>query len=535
LTAIGGVIFALLPLCFAYATLRHRLFDIRVIIRLGLQYALARGLILALVPIAVLILIGDLLLHGDQPLHRIVAQRGWTYGAFAAVITVIYANRARWMTALDRRFFRERYAAQQILRDVVQDISGAADFRTASAKVVNRVNSALHPVMVAVLSKPRGASAFGPVTALPATHTVPALAAGSAITQIVRALGRPVSFGSSGLREVPPDQQRWLTEAGVELVVPMVSDASRDEAVLVLGPRRSEEPYSKEDVDLLAAVGASLGLLIGRSETSESDTMVVTGPAPALRISNRYRIERPIGEGGMGLVFAAVDETLDRPVAIKVIKDPHLLGTDGLARFQREARTAASLSHPHIVTIHDYGVDDTGSPYLVMELLEGRSLRSAIVKEGRITVSRALAILAGLSSAVDAAHAKGVIHRDLKPENVFLAGDTHPKILDYGIAKAMRATPTHATTAGVLGTLAYMAPEQAAGGAASPAWDYWALSVMAYEMLTGRHPFGGGLPISAAAPIRTLAGDLDEQIAATIDQALTLDVSKRASALRLLS
>lgn len=535
LMAIGGLIFALLPLCFAYATLRHRLFDIRVIIRLGLQYALARGFILALIPIAVLALVIDLGRHGDQTLQQILADRGWTYGMVAAATAVTYFNRDRWMTALDRRFFRERYASQQILRDVVQDVSSAGDFKTAAGKVVNRVNSALHPVMVAVLSKPRVATAFSTVTALPATQTVPALASGSAITQIVRALGRPVSFGSTGLRDVPADQQKWLTESSVELVVPITTDPSRDEAMLVLGPRRSEEPYSNEDVDLLAAVAASLGLLIGRS-TSESATITVTGPGAPPKISNRYRIERPIGEGGMGMVYAAVDETLDRRVAIKVIKDPHLLGTDGLARFQKEARTAASLSHPHIVTIHDYGVDDAGSPYLVMELLDGHSLRAAIVKDGRMTASRAVAILGALWSAVDAAHAKGVIHRDLKPENVFLVGNTtHAKILDYGIAKAITSTTTHATTGGVLGTLAYMAPEQAAGGAASPAWDHWALSVIAYEMLTGRHPFGGGLPISAAVPIRTLAPDLDEQIAATIDQSLMLDASNRASAFRPLS
>ena len=537
-TTIGGVTFALLPLCFAYATLRQRLFDIRVIIRLGLQYALARGVVVALIPVAIALLVADLLRHGDRPLQQILAERGWTYGIFAAAILVIYVNRTRMMTALDRRFFRERYAAQQILRDVVQDVSGAGDFKTAATRVVNRVDSALHPMMVAVLTRPRWSPAFGAVAALPATHAVPQLLSSSPITQVVRALGRPVSFGSTGLRDVPADQQRWLTESSVELVVPIATSPAeraseaiaqaRDEALLVLGPRRSEEPYSNEDRDLLASVAASLGLLIGRStQLTDSDTMAVTGPSPMPKIGNRYRIERPIGEGGMGLVFAAVDETLDRPVAIKVIKDQHLLGSDGLARFQREARTAASLTHPHIVTIHDYGVDDSGAPFLVMELLSGTSLRAAIVKEGRLSAARAFAILNGLWSAVDAAHAKGVIHRDLKPENVFLAGPTHAKILDYGIAKAIAANPTHATTGGVLGTLAYMAPEQASGGAAAPAWDHWALWVIAYEMLTGRHPFGGGLPITTAAPIRTLVPDLDDRIAGVIDQSLALDPTKR--------
>jgi hypothetical protein len=525
----GALIFCALPLAFAYSILRHRLFDLRVIIRMGLQYALARGAVLALIPIAIGFLILDLIRQGDRPLLQVVVDGAWIYGLFAAVIALVAFNRDRWMTTIDRRFFRERYASQQILHEVVQDVSSAGDLQSAAARVVNRVNSALHPLMVTVMMKPRSSASFAAITAMPATHAVPPLPASSPITQIVRALGRPVAFGSSGLHEVPPHQQRWLTEAGAELVVPIATDPSRDEAMLVLGPRRSEEPYSKEDVELLRAVGASLGLLIGRSTgTGQSETVAVTGPAPLPKISNRYRIERLIGQGGMGMVFAAVDETLDRPVAIKVVKDQQLLGTDGLARFQREARTAASLSHPHIVTIHDYGVDDTGSPYLVMELLDGQSLRTVIEKEGRLAISRTLAILGGVSSAVDAAHAKGVIHRDLKPENVFIVGDTtHAKILDYGIAKAITSTTTPSTTGGVMGTLAYMAPEQASGGTASPAWDHWALSVIAYEMLTGRHPFGGGLPISAAVPIRMLVPDLDEKIATTIDQSLILDPAHR--------
>jgi serine/threonine-protein kinase len=208
-----------------------------------------------------------------------------------------------------------------------------------------------------------------------------------------------------------------------------------------------------------------------------------------------------------------------------VIKDQHLHG-DGLARFQREARTAASLSHPNIVTVHDFGVDETGSPYLVMELLEGRSLRHAIKSDGRLPPPRALAILNGLASAVDAAHARGVIHRDLKPENVFLTGDTHAKILDYGIAKAMQSPATFATP-GVLGTLAYMAPEQAAGGEASPAWDVWSLSVMTFEMLTAQHPFGGGLPVARAIPIATLAPELDARMASAIDRALSHTAADR--------
>jgi eukaryotic-like serine/threonine-protein kinase len=151
-----------------------------------------------------------------------------------------------------------------------------------------------------------------------------------------------------------------------------------------------------------------------------------------------------------------------------------------------------------------------------------------------VPLSRALAIISGLASAIDAAHRKGVIHRDLKPENVFLVSDTHAKILDYGIAKAVAATTTFAT-AGIVGTLAYMAPEQAAGGEAAPAWDIWALSIILFELLTARHPFHGGLPVGRAIPVKTLAPALSDALAATIDRALSLSPEQRpASAQALL-
>lgn len=521
---LGGILFAFLPVAFAYATLRHRLFDVRVIVRLGLQYALARGLIAALIPIPLLAMAADIVLHREQPVNAIMAERGWSYALICALIAIVYARRTAWMNALDRRFFRERYAAQQILKDVVDDIGRSDSFEAAAQKVVSRIDSALHPVMTAVMLRPRTATAFSAAARHPDTSRLSSLLSGNAITQVVRALGRPVVFGTQGLRDLPADQQAWLAQSNVEVVVPIAIDASKDEAVLVLGPRRSEEPYSRDDLDLLAAIGASLGLLIGRAPSSEAPTITSISAAP--RLANRYRIERPIGEGGMGVVFAAIDETLGRRVAIKVIKDQHLTGGDGPARFQREARTAASLSHPNIVTVHDFGIDDTGSPYLVMELLEGQSLRTAIQTAGRIPPPKAIAILGGMAAALEAAHAKGVIHRDLKPENVFLVGETHAKILDYGIAKAVQSKTTFATP-GVLGTLAYMAPEQAGGGDASLAWDVWALSVIAYEMLTGQHPFGGGLPVTRAAPIKTLMPELDDRMTAAIDRALSHTVSDR--------
>ena len=273
---------------------------------------------------------------------------------------------------------------------------------------------------------------------------------------------------------------------------------------------------------------------IGRSSPPASAELPTTTGMSPPRLGNRYRLEALIGEGGMGVVYAAIDERLGRPVAVKMVREEQL-GPDGLERFQREARAAASLSHPYIVTVHDFGVDEGGAPYLVMERLYGRSLRNTLVADGRMAPDRALAILQGVASAIDAAHAHGLIHRDLKPENVFLSTDHVTKVLDFGIAKVTGATPTtgFARSSGRLAvTVPYMSPEQMSGARPAPGWDVWSLAVMAYEMLSGVHPFsaaagGSGMPVTRPAPIRSFAPELPTPADAFFDRALSLEPSRR--------
>jgi hypothetical protein len=546
------LMFCALPLSFAYAMLRHRLFDLRIIVRLGLQYALARGMILALVPLAIAALVADVLLHGDQPLRAVLVDRGWTYGVIAALTLFAYSQREQWMAALDRRFFRERYAAQQILREVVEDVGRAPDLDTAAKNVVARIDAAIHPTIAAVMRKPKAADAFVASAVAPATAAIAPLDATSAIATIVRALARPVVIGTELRRDLPAHDQVWLQKTDAEIIVPIVTDSAGDQVVLLLGPRRSEEPYSREDLDLLGAIAASLALLAKRP----SDVTTTSTMAPR-RVVNRYRLEALIGEGGMGVVYAAIDETLGRPVAVKLVREEQLRSGGGLERFQREARLAASLSHPNIVTVHDFGIDESGTPYLVMERLLGRSLRTAMRAERRIPWDRTVSIVQGVASAIEAAHARGMIHRDLKPENVFLTrmlemsrppdaqGSNSnfassnievPKVLDFGIAKTTAATSettSFATASGALvGTIAYMSPEQLAGGKPEPAWDVWALTVIAYEMLSGAHPFGaaagsGGMAIAKAAAIRSSAPDLPKEVEVFFDRALALEPTWR--------
>jgi serine/threonine-protein kinase len=219
----------------------------------------------------------------------------------------------------------------------------------------------------------------------------------------------------------------------------------------------------------------------------------------------------------MGVVYEAFDVELKRQVAVKVIRPELLASADALARFRREARTAARLFHPGVVTVYDFGVADDGRAYLVMELLNGRTLREELRERGRLDPRTVLDILRGVCGAVALAHENGLVHRDLKPENIFLAQSGQrqaAKILDFGLAKPLEpgATVTVAPTlpGAVIGTPAYMSPEQLRGDEPAEGWDVWALAVVAFEMLTGAHLFPlSGHPRSALAGGRNRAPSLD--------------------------
>jgi eukaryotic-like serine/threonine-protein kinase len=224
--------------------------------------------------------------------------------------------------------------------------------------------------------------------------------------------------------------------------------------------------------------------------------------APGTRLGV-YDVLTLIGSGGMGEVYRARDTKLDRDVAIKVLPESLAADPDRIARLSREAKTLAALNHPHIAHIHGFE-DSTGTPALVMELVEGPTLADRIA-QGSIPVDEALAIAKQIAEALEAAHEQGIVHRDLKPANIKLRDDGAVKLLDFGLAKAFESGPAgaasatmsptlsmHATQAGlILGTAAYMSPEQAAGRAVDKRSDLWAFGVVLFEMLTGRQLFSG--------------------------------------------
>jgi len=225
------------------------------------------------------------------------------------------------------------------------------------------------------------------------------------------------------------------------------------------------------------------------------------GPGTRLGV---YEVIAPIGEGGMGQVYRATDTTLGRQVAIKILPDAFAADLERLARFEREARTLASLNHPHIAAI--YGFEKTsGAPALVMELVEGEDLSQRIAR-GAIPMDEALPIAKQIAEALEAAHDQGIVHRDLKPANIKVRPDGTVKVLDFGLARAVEpaalsssgvslsptiTTPAMTQAGMILGTAAYMSPEQAKGRSVDRRADVWAFGAVLYEMLTGKRAFAG--------------------------------------------
>jgi tRNA A-37 threonylcarbamoyl transferase component Bud32 len=540
--AVNGFLFTLYlagPLALAYAVLRHRVFELGIILRRGLQYALARRLLVSAVPVLAAIFLLDLVLHGDQPVLAVFRARGWMYAALATLAAIAYTRRQNWLDALDRRFFREHYDARRLLREVVEEIRLAKTLEQEAPRVVTRIEAALHPEFTALLVREPRETSYRTLAAAPAGKSPPPLRKDSKLLAIMRLLGKPLEVPQteSGWlqQQLPHEETDFLRQARIDLLVPVATDPQSTEAILALGSKRSEEPYSAEDQDLLVAIAASLAILIekppsaagrqdlfeecpqcgvcydsGSTQCSKEGARLVPVILPRL-LEDRYRLERRLGRGGMGTVYEAMDKSLERRVAVKVIREDLVGSQEAAERFRGEARASASFAHPNVVTVHDFGVAGGTRAYLVMEILEGTTLRERLRLESHLSAGQIISIARCVCAALSAAHRRHLVHRDLKPENIFLLSSDSgelAKVLDFGLAKFLSNSTQQQTVdtavGGVVGTPRYMSPEQRRGEEPHHTWDLWALAVVTYEMLTGAYPFEENAPSDWFAPGHTI-------------------------------
>ena len=261
---------------------------------------------------------------------------------------------------------------------------------------------------------------------------------------------------------------------------------------------------------------------------------MISGSVSDEVIADRYELEGLVGTGGMSSVYKARDRLLERRVALKVLHPHHASDEDFVDRFRKEARSVAQLSHPNIVTVIDRG-DDDGRQFIVFEYVEGENLKELVTREGPLPFARALELALQVGRGLAFAHSHGLVHRDVKPQNVLMNGDDQAKVTDFGIARSIDVDVSVTQTGTVLGTSAYIAPEQASGGDITPQTDVYSLGVVLYELLTGEVPFPGESFVAVAmkhinepAPsVLERRPDTPPRLAAAVDRALAKEPGER--------
>jgi hypothetical protein len=536
LTLLGCAVTVVLPVAMAYAILRHRVLGIRVAMRIGVQHLLATNVLRALFLLPFAALIYELISQRDKTISALLFQTAAKWNLLLA-IAVAAGNRYRRQlsTAIDKRFFRDAYNQEGILTALAEFIKQLDSVEEIAALLSVEISKALHPRWLTVLYRQARQSELSVAYASESSPRELHHAEHAGILERLEQRGSSESWRTLR-RTCPPAERPAFDRAGANLLVPIMGTEHRLLGVVVLGEKKSEEPYTAQDRALLKRVGDEVGIvyenlelrgLVRRERQVQTDVLARVArddfnlvkecpscgrcyDASAAACSNdgselslslpvertidgRYRLDRLIGKGGMGAVYEAADLRLNRTVAVKVMTGRLFGDTAALRRFSREAQASARLVHPNIVRLYDYGELSAHGAFLVLELVHGVTWRRILSERGTLAPDFASVLFEQLMAGVEAAHSAGVIHRDLKPDNLIIQGASAAltvKILDFGLAK-MRgsdfADPGSMTAPGVaVGTLGYMSPEQYLGANVDERSDVYSIGVMALETLTGK-------------------------------------------------
>jgi eukaryotic-like serine/threonine-protein kinase len=608
-TLIGGIVFLLLllsiPLTTAYAVVVHRVLDVKLIVRKALQYSLARYFVLG----ATLVPFAGLLAHvyqrRGQSVERLFAGGGGWLLVLATLAGLLTLRlRKRILRALDRRFFREEFDARQILTSLVHRSRGVGSLDELAALLRTEVDRALHldTISVLILDSTSGdfVSHGGALRPLPAGSALATLASASSDPADVD-LEKP----GSPLAHLSGEERHWLVDGAVRLLVPILCSDGSALGLIALGAKRSELPFTGEDRALLGAIAASASAALEALIQIQSGS--VPGPrarSPEARLGawerglrlalecgachqlvdsaagpcaecggdvhparipkvllGKFRFERRVGVGGMGVVYRAIDLVLARPVAIKTLPR---ISPELSFRLRREARAMAAVSNPNLALI--FGAESwRGTPMLIFEFLEGGTLAERLTR-GRLGLDEALDLGIALANGVSSLHGAGILHRDIKPSNIGFTADRIPKLMDFGLARiaseqrdgpavreaasippssqdllgdgTLSAAMTHFGQ--LVGTLPYMCPEAMAGKQPDPSFDLWGLAVVLFESIGGVNPFRRetrqqtvDCVLEATTPdLREYRADCSEAVARFFALALARQPSRRPSSAR---
>jgi eukaryotic-like serine/threonine-protein kinase len=520
-----------------------------VVVRRGLQYLLARRILQLLLAVPVGALAYTLIASRHLTIAELLTEN---LTSLSSVVLLGAGLRFRsplhlW---LDRRFFREQYDSERVLIGLVDRLAGSGSIADLSRYALTEIDLALHPSAMHLWH----VDSAGDPDAPPAD-----------VKTILERQAHPVQvprLAEAGAHEVDVDR---LARLGWQLIVPIRSGDERLVGALMLGEKRSEEPYGANDQRLLLAIAKEIAIVwdnlrlraqVGEEQrirhtvlarldrdavrllkecpacgtcydaeaercTRDGRPLVLSLPVERT-IERRYRLDRLIGKGGMGAVYEARDLRLERQVAVKIMVGRAFGDAQALRRFQREARAVARLNHPNIVSVHDCGSLAGEGAYLVMERLDGVTLRAELHRARRLAPGAAADWFDQLLAGVGAAHEHGVVHRDLKPENVIAhqqgRGAWTVKILDFGLAKfrplETAATGTVTIGGAIMGTMGYMSPEQLLGGDVDERSDLFTLGVMLVEVLTGSRPFAGTSYPELLSAVTSQAYQLPDPLAA---------------------